>query len=281
MNPARKSSDAIPAPWNGAQMMEENRIGRGLQSARKALGITQSDVCRSLAGMGFSLTAAGLSRWESGASTPNPYQLLALCELYGISDPTSALLGRPGATKSTTSLPRIRRLNAEGLRKLRDYEEDLVASGRYLPVHTSQSEATAADVPSNIVPFVTKPMRIYDLRVSAGRGVQLLDEEDYEEVDFPEDEVPAQADFGLYVYGDSMQPEFQDGDLVWVKATKDIQRRDIGIFSLDGEGYIKQFDYVRGQNRVMYPALVSLNPKYPPMLLHEDSNFHVLGKVIR
>ena len=55
-------------------------LGEKLTQARKAAGLTQTDVAAKL-----DVSRQAVSRWESGQSKPSTERLLALGELYGVS----------------------------------------------------------------------------------------------------------------------------------------------------------------------------------------------------
>lgn len=59
-------------------------------------------------------------------------------------------------------------------------------------------------------------MPVSNLAVSAGTG-EFLEEGNFEMVSFPEKSVPKGADFGVRVSGDSMEPVYHDGQIVWVE----------------------------------------------------------------
>ena len=125
---------------------------------------------------------------------------------------------------------------------------------------------------AEIIPFRRK-LRLFDIPVSAGTG-SILDGDNYEEIEVGA-EVPDEADFGLRISGDSMEPQFINGQIVWVKQQNYLEDGEIGIFFLDGSGYIKKLqDNKDGHN------LISLNKAYKPIPIVEDSNFMIFGKVI-
>lgn len=111
---------------------------------------------------------------------------------------------------------------------------------------------------------------VYDFGVSAGTGV-FLDNPCYEVVSMPEDALSRKANFALWVTGDSMEPRFHDGDLVLVKIQPSVDIGEVGIFVLNGEGYIKKW----GGNK-----LISLNSAYEPIMLTEDDALYCKGKVL-
>lgn len=50
--------------------------------------------------------------------------------------------------------------------------------------------------------------------------------------------MPESANFGVKISGDSMEPEFEDGQIAWVLKQDMVENGEIGIFSLNGEAYI-------------------------------------------
>lgn len=105
-------------------------------------------------------------------------------------------------------------------------------------------------------------------RVSAGTGV-LLDDDAWEEIQVPDTEETQKADFALRIAGDSMEPIYHDGDIVLVEKADTLQVGEIGIFFVNGNGYIKKF----GGDR-----LISLNDAYADIALTNQAR--CFGKVI-
>lgn len=87
------------------------------------------------------------------------------------------------------------KLDENGQEKAKDYMELLLQSGLY-----SQKN-------SIIYQFPRRTLKLYDLPVSAGTG-QFLDSDSFSEMEVG-NEVSAQADFGVRVSGDSMEPTVQ------------------------------------------------------------------------
>lgn len=111
---------------------------------------------------------------------------------------------------------------------------------------------------------------VYDAGASAGTGV-FLDSSTYEVVSMPDDWTTSRANFGVWVEGDSMEPRFSNGDLVLVRTQPTVEIGDIGIFVLNGEGYIKKL----GKNK-----LVSINPAYDDIEINEWDVVYCKGKVL-
>ena len=68
-----------------------------------------------------------------------------------------------------------------------------------------------------------------------------------------------------------MEPEFQDGDKVYVVQQPAVDIGEIGIFMINDEAFIKKLG--KGQ-------LISLNEKYKPIPLKKDDSIYCCGKVI-
>jgi len=110
---------------------------------------------------------------------------------------------------------------------------------------------------------------MYEVPVSAGTGAWLADGYEYEFVEF--EDAPHDADYALRVRGDSMEPMYSDGDTVFVRTNIMVESGQVGVFVLNGEGYMKMLQGNR---------LVSMNPKYKPMAIEEWDEFWVAGRVV-
>ena len=125
----------------------------------------------------------------------------------------------------------------------------------------------------NNIECITIKHSIY--KVSAGKGYS-LDGEDWEEINVVRTSESEQADFAVTVDGDSMLPDYKDGDIVLVKQQDTIELGQIGIFTMNNnQGFIKE----SGVN-----CLISHNPEYDDIIPTENDiiecNGLVLGKAI-
>lgn len=69
----------------------------------------------------------------------------------------------------------------------------------------------------------------------------------------------------------AMEPDFHDGQDVYVEHTRDLEIGEIGLFVINGDGFIKQY---QGDH------LHSLNPEYDDIQLHEFDDAHTVGRVL-
>ena len=144
--------------------------------------------------------------------------------------------------------------------KAMDYINLLHASGMY-------EKQTA-----KIIPF--RSIDIFENAVSAGTGNFLVDGPK-ETVRIDESILPEDTTFGVRISGDSMEPEFHDGQIAWVLQQESVANGEIGIFALNGEAYIKKL-----QNDKDGIFLISLNEKYAPIKVSENDRLDIFGKVL-
>ena len=88
------------------------------------------------------------------------------------------------------------------------------------------------------------------------------------------DQVSKRADCVFAVNGDSMEPEYHNGDLVLVERipdAPDLAEGETGAFIVGNETYIKNY-YNDG--------LHSLNPKYSVMSFDEGETVYLIGRVL-
>ena len=113
---------------------------------------------------------------------------------------------------------------------------------------------------------------LYDLAASAGTGEPLGTTYYTTKIEIPTEQVPEDAHCCLRVNGDSMEPAYKDGDIVFIQRLEEsVREGEIGVFSLNGEGYMK---------RLGRKDLESLNPKYPPIPIREFDDLRCFGRVL-
>ncbi len=128
-----------------------------------------------------------------------------------------------------------------------------------------------------------RSINLYDLPVSAGTGAYLFESEGAIKrdgyfdsvtttiINIPDNKETAEADFALRIKGNSMEPKYRDGDVLLVEECDSVEYGELGIFTLDGEGYFKKF----GGDR-----LISLNPEYADIMLKNFNEVACCGRVV-
>lgn len=254
--------------YNAEVEREQNTIGIRIAEARRENGLTLVALCDRLKAYGVTISDGALSKWETGATVPNAYQIMALCSAMNIEDGFRFFI-------RTYQSP----LNAEGMKKVSEYMADLVASGKYKPEPKVK----------NTIRYIEMP--VSNLPVSAGLGA-FLDEGNFDMISFPEASVPAGAEFGIRVSGDSMEPVYHNGQIVWVQQCDELAPGEVGIFICDNEGYLKAYGEQDPDEEVaeefidhygvkhQQPVMISYNQAYPPKVVSPFSAFQVVGRVL-
>lgn len=229
-----------------------NSIGETLTHLRLEQGLSQRELAAQLCAQGVQVSNQAVSKWENDSTQPNARQFLALLRIFHVRDALTTFTGIPSEDSRDS-------LNQEGQAKVDAYIRDLLATGLYDAVPVAVSNV--------------RYLPLYQLAASAGTG-QFLDSSDYENIAVGED-VPLAADFGIRLAGDSMQPRYQDGEIVWVHRQNTLQSGQIGIFFYDGCAYCKRLEQDRSGIR-----LCSLNPAYAPIALLPGEELTVFGRVV-
>ena len=106
---------------------------------------------------------------------------------------------------------------------------------------------------------------------SAGAGIFILGNEAAARIAISDSDWDERTDYVIRVNGDSMEPDYKDGDNVMVSQHMELDHGDIGIFIVNGKAYIKEY----GETE-----LISRTPDYPNIIVHEADNIVCMGKVI-
>lgn len=136
--------------------------------------------------------------------------------------------------------------------------------GKNTVLHLLEQEAASSE-------RATLPL--YEAPAAAGKGLPILTDEK-SEITVRRGEVPGNASFAIRISGDSMEPLLSDSDLVFVERASSLENGEVGIFLLNGESLCKKYLVKNGET-----ALVSINPKYPPIPVLESDDLRLVGRV--
>ncbi len=228
-----------------------------------------------------------LSKILAGMSdSPKLNNITAICDALDCSL-EYVVSGTPENTNNYTLDMREIRL-VENYRRLDDWGKGLVDTVAVKAGERTETEAAApavAEKNGRVLPVLRtgsryteerrarsgkRPIKLYELPVSAGVGVY-LEEETALQINIPNNDKTAEADYALRISGSSMEPKYQNGDILLVQHAEGVEVGELGIFLLDGSGFFKVF----GGDR-----LISLNSAYGPILLKEFSDVQCKGRVI-
>ena len=215
-----------------------------------------------------------LRNYEKNEREPGHSFLIELSNIFDVS--TDYLLGitdekekiRPYELKSSEyeRVKTYRALDVLGKERI-DYELNKELE-RVEQLQAQQERIDALEAGQTEVSgkIQSKRMYIYMRRIAcAGEGFY-FDDIPTETIEAPYMEG---ADFIIGVNGDSMEPDYLDGDKVYVKKVSHLNLGDVGIFTVGNECYIKEL----GED-----GLISRNKDYEGIPGTED--VRLIGKVI-
>ena len=221
-------------------------IGETLKTLRDEKGLT-------LKQMGEILGVSHMTyqRYEKNDTDVSTDMLTKLADFYGVS--ADYLLGRTEikAMAGTTPAEQLDVTAAEQeiIRRYTEFPEEV----RLLLLETIRKLVGLPEAPEDLRPVIVFT-RCHRMKASAGTGYDLDNEDEWRDIRIYDCPEAYQADFAVEVDGDSMEPDYHDGDIVFVKLSEDVPVGAVGLFIHDGRGYIKE----RGEK-----YLISRNPDYP------------------
>lgn len=142
-----------------------------------------------------------------------------------------------------------------------------------LGISLAELTGEAEALPENIIPISNLEHRSVPLIGSVAAGEPILADESYDTYI----DSPVKADYALRVQGDSMNPTFLDGDIVYIRQQDDLDDGTIGVVLCEDSACLKHVYHIPNGLQ-----LVSDNPKYPPMIRTqpEYDTIRILGKVV-
>lgn len=211
----------------------------------------------------FGINTARTSSWKKGGKT-NPSEVKLFADRLNVS--TEYLL--TGQEYNPDNHIILSKEEIEFIEKYRyisnKSKSEICSSLNHLYNMEQQMESTKE--------FATPTIQVKHstFKVSAGMGEWLADEE-WDKITILDTPQARKATFALTIEGDSMMPDFEDGDIVLVKQQDAVDIGQICIYTIDGKGYIKKF----GGDR-----LISLNDDYDDIIFEDFQNIHCQGLVI-
>lgn len=251
-------------------------IGSVLRESRINSKMTVEQVSKILTEQGYKASQKTVYSWENGNSRPDIEILMKLCDIYGIKDILKTF-GYDGYKE-------------DGSLQLNMKEVDMVEKYRLISTHSPDGASVVDTVLDRECEIAKKlkeqkeqlekarkmdmevaeeivPLRLwayYGKIACAGTGF-IFDDIPTDTIEAPD----ANADFIIGVNGDSMEPDYSDGEKLYVKKTEHIRHGEVGIFTINNECFLKEY----GDN-----GLVSRNKKYNNIQGNED--VRLIGKVV-
>ncbi len=252
--------------------MDNIEIGKRIKTERENLNLTLKDIAEDIG-----VAISTIQRYENGLIKEIKLPVIqAIANSLNVNP--NWLIGKQNnkhinnnqiSQEESNLLITFNKLNVIGKNEAKKRVEELTQIPKYTIDNISEElSITREDV---------KDINLYEIPASAGTGMLITDDVPCEikQVDLTIAPQARKADFALYVRGDSMEPNYYDGDIVFIKEQPYIDNGQIGIFIYDNETYIKKYSI---QEDGVY--LISLNKKYPPIKIEENTLFKICGIVL-
>ena len=259
MGAKKKTGEPTSAAFNVTKQEEVVKkeihiVGQRVKYYREKKGIEQMALAEMLG-----VKSNAISNWEHGRTRPDLDQIPKICkalgigfyELFGVDDP---------------------------LRTFTAKERAIIADYRYLndqnkSVFNAVLDALTERQRAEECPPITKLIK-FQKQLAAGFDVSADFDDEGEDIYLYSSEEVDSADCVFTVSGNSMEPEYYDGDLVLVRrypGCGKLKPGDVGAFMIGNETYIKEYQK---------DGLHSHNPAYAPLTFSENEPVHCVGRVI-
>lgn len=230
-------------------------FGSNLVSLRKSKNISRKELAEML-----DIPYTTLRNYEADQREPGHKFLIKVANLFSVS--VDELIGN--ALKNDTPS-----LSNEALQVAIDYS-DLDKPGKRAVRVTLDDQRRRVKEEANRNDKVTLfPVKEYIQSASAGYG-DFFDDDSFDVVDLVK-RPPAGTTYLVKVDGDSMEPTYHDGDRLFVSAQETLNFGEIGVFSINGDLYIKEYGRA---------GLVSHNPTYPIRRPSPYDSSKIIGRVL-
>lgn len=237
----------------------KKNVANNIVKYRNAIGMSQKELASHLG-----VVPSRVSNWETGTNMMDVDMLFKICDLLNVS--INDIYGVYPDSKITLSFEEIEHIKK--YRSLDDFGRDTVdwMIGREKERKDTEDErhTTLIELPPRIrqIPYFYK-------NASAGTGEIIFDNPPEERIEIPDTPENIRADYAIGVNGRSMEPLYNDGDILLVEIVQSIDVGEIGIFIKDEKSYVKQL----GETE-----LISINKEHDNITL--DDTVRCMGKVV-
>ena len=229
-------------------------IGKRIKYFRIQKGMEQKDIAQKVG-----ITSYAVSSWESGRTRPDISILPQLCDLLCIT--LYELYGL---------VPPVDRFSEKEQQVISEYRT--LSAGHQLAVDNMMKSLKAAEQAEKC-PNITI-LTLCSKQLAAGFDGGAEFEDKGEPIYLYTSDLVRQADLVFPVSGDSMEPEYHDGDLVLVQrypGCPALQYGETGAFIIGNSTYIKVYEK---------DGLHSLNKRYKTMTFAEEDSVYLIGRVM-
>ncbi len=164
-----------------------------------------------------------------------------------------------------------------------DIEDDIHKKGKYIfswltdiidlineefPDELAKCNADDEEIHTEI-----KTIKLFDYAACAGDGFYLDEDSSYTLIETN----ILEAEYAVKISGQSMEPTIEDGAVIFVKPTEELENKSIGLFVVNGNVMCKRL-IKRGKGTFLVPDNTS--GEYEEINLKKVDSYKLLGKVL-
>ena len=260
----RGRHDSLPPPVDAGiydmttgealKKKDVHEVGKSIKKYRERLGMEQQELARRVG-----VKPNAVSNWENGRTRPDLNLIpkirevlqISFYELFNVDDP---------------------------IRNYNEAERQLIADYRYLKAPYKEAvSAVLSTLKERQEAESCRPLTMLPtFKKTLAAGFDIAEDfDDFGEPTYLYSSVMVDsADCVFTVSGDSMEPEYHDGDRVLVRRFPDcgeLQPGDVGAFMVGSETYIKEYQE---------DGLHSYNENYETMHFHAEEHVYLIGRVV-
>ena len=228
-------------------------LAQNIKYYRKLSGLTQKELAKKL-----SVAPTAISAWEVGRNQPLMNNIEQMSAIFGIKK--SLLLGEDFSNQIDKPTSPIQSI----------YDQlEPPRQGKVLNYANEQLKEQ-----NNKVIMIEEKLfeyRVFE-KLSAGTGFSYFNDGNYDTVFYDKD---LDHDFASWVFGDSMEPKYMNGEVVLIKETGFDYDGAVYAVEWDGQTYIKKVYREKDGLR-----LVSINNKYKDKFAPFEEDPRIIGKIV-
>ena len=234
-------------------------VGERIKQRRKALKMSADELAESVG-----VSRSTIFRYEKGdIEKVGPEVLKKIADKLNVSP--GDLMGwedNQQELKIPTS-PIVQKITEKVIKLTTNRKQKVL---NYATEQLSEQSNEAISLEEHLVEY-----KVYE-KLSAGTGFSYFDDGNYDTVFYNKD---LDHDFASWVFGDSMEPKYKNGDVVLIKETGFDYDGAVYAVEWDGQTYIKKV--YREEDGL---RLVSLNSKYKDKFAPYDEGPRIIGKIV-
>lgn len=236
-------------------------IGRRIKEARENLGLTQTEL-----GELIGTTGSSVTNYEKETSHPKEAVMYKLFEALNVdANYLFQDVAKLPNTMNDVTLSEYEHI--KNYRSLDPYGQETISYilDREVKRVEQLTEAEHQEQTCRIIDY-------YQRLASAGTGQVVFEGVPVDRIEIPDEKKYGRVAYAIGVNGDSMEPLYNDGDILLIEPTNSVEVGEIGIFLVDGEAYVKKL----GDGE-----LISLNKDREniPLTSHSNCMGRVVGKL--